>query len=85
MKTVYMVSFEGYTVSYGSYTYCAGVFDNKDTAREVRDKVKQKLQETIKEPEVVITAIELNYEFEVKGPIEWHGYKTDFLLGGYAE
>ena len=85
MKKVYMVSFEGYTGGYGSYTYCAGVFDNEDTAREVKDKVKQKLQESIKEPEVFVTAIELNHEFEVKGPIEWHGYKTDFLLGGYEE
>lgn len=85
MKTVYMVSFEGYTGDYGSYTYCAGVFDNEDAAREVSDKVKQKLQESIKEPDVFITAIELNREFEVRGPREWHGYVTDFLLGGYEE
>ena len=86
MSKVYLVIFDGYMDSYGSYSYLLGAYDTKDKAEEAVKTLPVEVRDDdeIGDARVAIQEIEVNKTYEIKKD-RWGDYSTEFPTGGYAE
>ena len=86
MSKVYLVIFDGYMDSYGSYSYLLGAYDTKDKAEEAVKTLPVEVRDDdeIGDARVAIQEIEVNKTYEIKKD-RWGVYSTEFPTGGYAE
>ena len=74
--TLYVLTANGYTASYGSEIYLIGVFDDKKKAEEIASK--QKVY-------TVLTEVNLNALYDLKYDRRHGEYSNKNYLGGYVE
>lgn len=51
-KEVYLVTYNGYLNNYGNLVYTAGVYTSEEKAQKALEKLRKKLVETIRDPEI---------------------------------
>ena len=72
---MYLLTADGYNDSYGSAIYALGVFDSEKQAVKAKEECGRGL----------ITKLELNKIYPLKGGTWWDGDSNDKYLGGYIE
>lgn len=88
MEKLYMVIFEGYWGSYGSYTYLQGIYSSKEIAeKHVKAMLEKYPYLDVEAEDIQIVEVAKDTPLEVRrSESEWrYGIQSDVCLGGYAE
>ena len=89
VKTLYLVTMEGYYGGYGSAIYALGIFPSKDKAKEAAEEQKKIIGDMA---EYTITGLAPNIVYSmqpnispISGQVFTDEYKNDNYIGGYIE
>lgn len=51
-KKLYLVTYNGFLNDYGNHVYTAGIYSSEEKAQKALEKLRKKLVETIRDPEI---------------------------------